>query len=207
MSAQVTPLFSSPFYQVNLRSELDLQEIDNIFKDVLYSIDGKLSNTGNSFTKEMFFLHKNKNSCLFTAIKKHLDAYFYQILMAEPDIECYITQSWVNISKKNEFHQPHTHPNSFISGSFYYKTDDASGTFRMSSMQYTPLEYRKTTYNIFNSNSWKVIPKQYDLFLFPSSVMHGVERNQSETHRVSLAFNTYLRGNINNGYTTELFLP
>ena len=34
-----------------------------------------------------------------------------------------ITQSWINFTKKGEYHHPHAHPNSLISGVFYVEAD------------------------------------------------------------------------------------
>jgi len=207
MSIGITPLFGHPVYQTVVENELNMAELTDIIGGTIAAEADKLvSNTGNAHTADQYFLDKYKDSVLNKTIKKHLNIYFHDVLMASDDIEIYVTQSWLNINKSGEFHHGHTHPNSFVSGTFYYQVDDKTGDFVCSANEYTPIEYEKKGYNILNSNVWKFTPKQYELFLFPSRVTHKVEANQSSTTRVSLAFNTYLRGVINRQSTTALIL-
>jgi len=207
MSTTITPLFSSPLYHTNIKNDLDIQEVETIFNNAnLDKQELMISNTGNKFTSNQNVLNANSSTTIYKAIKKHVDIYFYELLRAERDIEIYITQSWINKSVSGDYHQVHTHPNSFLSGTFYYKTDMNAGHLTFADPKYTPLEYRKQEYTAFNSNLWKVIPNEYDLVLFPSYVLHGVGINTSSCTRISLAFNTYLKGIINNKLTTALSL-
>jgi len=207
MSTTITPLFSSPLYHTNIKNELDIQEVDAIFNNAnLNKHELMLENIGNKFTCDQNILNANQVSTIYKAIKKHIDIYFYELLRAEKDIEIFITQSWINKSASGEYHQAHTHHNSFLSGTFYYKTNTNAGQLTFADPKYTPLEYRKQEYTAFNSSLWKVIPDEYDLILFPSYILHGVGINNSSNLRISLAFNTYLKGIINNKPTTSLTL-
>ena len=40
------------------------------------------------------------------------------------ELDFYITQSWINITKPDEFHHEHFHTNSIISGVFYISTEE-----------------------------------------------------------------------------------
>jgi len=207
MSTTITPLFSSPLYHTNIKNDLDIQEVVTVFDNAnLNKRELMIENIGNKFTSDQNVLNANQNTAIYKAIKKHVDIYFYELLRAEKDIEIYITQSWINKSNPGDYHQVHTHPNSFLSGTFYYKTDINAGHLTFADPKYTPLEYRKQEHTAFNSNLWKVIPNEYDLVLFPSYLLHGVGINTSSNTRISLAFNTYLRGIINNKPTTSLNL-
>jgi uncharacterized protein (TIGR02466 family) len=207
MSTTITPLFCSPLYHTNIKAELNVQEVDAVFNNINLDKQGlMIENIGNKFTSDQNILNANQNITIYEAIKKHVDIYFYELLRAEKDIEIYITQSWINKSAPGDYHQVHTHPNSFISGTFYYKTNANAGQLTFADPKYTPLEYRKQEHTAFNSNLWKVIPSEYDLILFPSYILHGVGINNSSGTRLSLAFNTYLKGIINNKPTTSLAL-
>jgi ectoine hydroxylase-related dioxygenase (phytanoyl-CoA dioxygenase family) len=48
--------------------------------------------------------------------------------------------------------------------------------------------------------SWKV--GKGDIILFPSSLVHSVSPNTQDQTRVSLSFNTFIKGSL--GYETEL---
>jgi uncharacterized protein (TIGR02466 family) len=203
----ITPLFSAPIYQINLESELNISELTSIMDNSgIDNVDSLRINKGNKFTPDQYFLNKHEDTVFYKTIKKHLNIYFHNILMAIDDIELYLTQSWLNRNEPGEFHHAHTHPNSYISGTFYYKVSRDAGDFVLADTKYTAIEFQKKNYNIFNSNTWKFTPQQYELFLFPSSVVHHVEVNRSTTPRISLAFNTFMRGIINRSETTGLTL-
>ena len=207
MSTEITPLFGCAIYHTNIESELNMAELVAMMNESDINQKEKLEiNTGNRHTVEQYFLKRYEESVLAKTIKKHLNIYFHNILMASDDIEIYITQSWLNRNDPGDFHHGHTHPSSFVSGTFYYQADNRTGQFVCSDNRYTPLEYEKKDYNIFNSNAWKFTPKPYELYLFPSHVVHKVEPNESNITRISLAFNTYLRGIINRHPTTGLIL-
>lgn len=88
---------------------------------------------------------------------------------------------WINVNKKDNYNDVHSHPKSIISG-VYYLTDNNSS-----------LEF----FFPFNHKSWSDVsvknyihtPKKNELLLFPSYLLHMVHPNQTDNPRVSLAFN------------------
>ena len=62
-------------------------------------------------------------------------------------------------------------------------------------------------FNVFNSTSWWVSVKPAQLLMFPSSLMHGVDLKEDDSERISLAFNTFLKGSLgHNDDLNELIL-
>ena len=62
-------------------------------------------------------------------------------------------------------------------------------------------------YNLYNSETWWFPVKTLDVVLFPSSLTHRVEVKQGTNTRISLAFNTFIKGTVgNNKKLTELRL-
>ena len=57
-------------------------------------------------------------------------------------------------------------------------------------------------YNICNSSSWWLPVETGVLFLFPSYLMHSVDTVKNNDTRISLSFNTFLKGDI--GSDSEL---
>jgi ectoine hydroxylase-related dioxygenase (phytanoyl-CoA dioxygenase family) len=49
---------------------------------------------------------------------------------------------------------------------------------------------------MFNSTEWSVSVEDGDILIFPSSCFHHVKVNQSNNRRISIAFNTFVRGTI-----------
>jgi ectoine hydroxylase-related dioxygenase (phytanoyl-CoA dioxygenase family) len=53
---------------------------------------------------------------------------------------------------------------------------------------------KRSSFNIWNSDLWKVQVKNNTIVLFPSSLYHSVDKNESDYERVSIAFNVFARG-------------
>lgn len=96
-----------------------------------------------------------------------------------------ITQSWITQKASGQTHMPHKHPNSLISGVFYFEDHEAAMTFTDERTECIHVEKRQNAPN----NQFSIQPLRYGLVLFPSWVLHGVGKNTGPV-RTSLAFNT-----------------
>ena len=102
-----------------------------------------------------------------------------------------MTEMWAIINKKNNLNTVHTHPNNFLSSAYYVKAPKDCGSIKfinpnpVSKERYPKLE-QKTE---FNQNGIEITPKEGDLLIFPSYLMHGVNRNQSDEDRIVISFN------------------
>ena len=111
-------------------------------------------------------------------------------------IGLYTTESWLNFTKKGERHHKHHHPNSFISGVFYFNTAKKDMIcFHKKSKNNFEIETDK--FNLFNSNSWDLPVNSGQLVLFPSYLEHSVPVLKENVTRISLSFNTFIIGDIN----------
>jgi hypothetical protein len=54
----------------------------------------------------------------------------------------YITQSWANYTKKNQYHHTHEHPNSFISGVLYINANEAHDKITMHKKSYQQIKVK-----------------------------------------------------------------
>ena len=133
--------------------------------------------------------------------------YFDKVVCTDNSIVPYITQSWLNYTKTDQFHHMHNHPNSYISGVFYIDVDDKVDKITFLKKPYPTIELVPTKYNIFNSNSWWYSVKNGDLLLFPSYLTHGVDKKKETNNRISLSFNVFFKGTIGKKLQlTELML-
>ena len=115
----------------------------------------------------------------------------------------YVTQSWANYTKPGQFHHKHAHPNSFISGCLYISAKSDKIFFYRDG--YRQVEIPTEQYNLYNSNSWWFEVNEGDVILFPSSLTHMVETLGDKEERISISFNTFLKGTIGDPDTlTEL---
>ena len=165
-----------------------------------------VKNNGNVNTTDTYIL----NQPVLADIKKVLDEYvnefYFKIMCVNPKVKPYITQSWINYTKPGEYHHRHAHPNSLVSGVLYLDSDkDKDKIMFYSSDAYKRIKPDIATWNLYNSESWWFPVATGALVMFPSELQHMVEQKQGKNLRTSLAFNTFIRGDIGNtGELTEL---
>ena len=122
--------------------------------------------------------------------------YFQEVYAPKRKVEPYITQSWANYTDKGQYHHKHEHPNSFISGVLYLSADPKLDKIYFYKNGYQQIKVPTENWNCWNSDSWWFDVETNKLVLFPSHLTHMVETVQSDTTRISIAFNTFLKGTI-----------
>lgn len=127
---------------------------------------------------------------------ERINEYARKVVSADPKLEFYITQSWLNYTQKGEAHHRHVHTNSLISGVLYVnakKEVDGICFYRDTRAQLLVTEEDP---NWYNAASWCFSVGIGDVVLFPSNLSHGVEQTTGDHTRISLAFNAFVRGEI-----------
>ena len=72
---------------------------------------------------------------------------------------------------------------------------------------YQQIKVPTENWNHWNSESWWFEVETNKLILFPSSLTHMVETVQSDETRISISFNTFLKGTIGDEQSlTELLI-
>ena len=115
-----------------------------------------------------------------------------------PEIVC----SWIVRHGKNDFAHNHWHENSHFS-CVYYINQEENGNIWLendakSNITYSGFKFEYTDDNSFNCNNYKLDVKSGDLIMFPSCMLHNVEKNIKDTYRYSLAFNVFMKGSFGN---------
>jgi uncharacterized protein (TIGR02466 family) len=106
-----------------------------------------------------------------------------------------LSNMWININKKGNYNVIHNHPISIISGVFWVKTPKNCGSlvFQSPHSFTQPSLLRNIDSEIAKEqnyyDSYSFFPKEGTMILFPSDLLHGVEPNESEDDRISIAFN------------------
>ena len=83
-----------------------------------------------------------------------------------------------------------------FSGVYYIKIPDNSPPVSFSKTTRPELFLEPTECNVYNSVDWKITVLEGELLIFPSNLQHEVLTNNSPDDRVSLAFNSFVRGSI-----------
>jgi uncharacterized protein (TIGR02466 family) len=169
------------------------RELEYIMK-CEYNLNEKSQGTYAKQSTNTFLLNEPELVNVREFIEVYLKFYVHNVL--ECSEELCITQSWSNVCEKGKKHHEHSHPNSIVSGVFYFQINE----------KLPPIEFRNTntssfTMNIakqnnFNSATFLLPLNSGELILFRSNLTHSVPENLSDLPRVSLAFNTFAKGSL-----------
>ena len=203
----VHALFPCPVYMVQRDTDLtrkEEKEIEKIVKEGMYkNVGNSTSNNSDIFNGKLKYI---KQFC-----EQHIEIYVKKIISSfDKNSKFYITQSWLNITKPGEFHHEHSHRNSIISGVFYISTEGGDNiVFSDPNMKIKhQMNFIPKEFNAYNSLTWEFPVENNVLMLFPSWLNHKVLSNKkATTDRISLSFNTFVKGTIGDkNNLTELIL-
>ena len=155
-------------------------------------------NAGNS-TSNNSDIFNGKLKKLKQFCEQHIKIYVKEVINPREELDFYITQSWINVTKPGEYHHQHSHQNSIISGVFYVSTEeDDRITFSDPNAKVKELiKFEKKAYNLWNSSTWFFPSITNELILFPSWLNHRVDPNEkATTDRISISFNTFIKGTL-----------
>lgn len=193
-------LFPTPLYIDNINSPTINQQ-----RSFLSNLP-KIENMGNLRSESGYILEYPLFVDLKKTINQHIKEYV-QIVYPGSTLDVYITQSWANYTEPNEYHHKHTHPNSFISGVFYVnavKNEDMIKFYKDLPPAY---QINHNQPNNYNSSDVAILVETGDLVLFPSNFTHNVPPTTSKETRISISFNTFIKGNIGDeNASTALYL-
>lgn len=165
-------------------------------------------NMGNQTSVNNYVLKEKPMKKLGDFLLESANKYFSEVYRPKDNVKLYITQSWLNYTERGGYHHKHAHPNSYISGVFYVNADPTKDKiFFYGREEYKQIKLEPTDYNLYNSESWWLEAGAGVLYLFPSSLTHMVPTIDHEETRISLSFNTFLKGTIGeNSNLTELLI-
>ena len=204
---KIHSIFPCPVYCIKRNSNLTSKEEKDIEK--IINKEGMYKNIGNSSSNNSHIfntkLKKIKEFC-----EQHIKIYVKEIINPKEELDFYITQSWLNITKPGEHHHNHSHTNSIISGVFYILTEEGDNIIfgDSNSKIKESINFHPKDLNTFNTSNWGISVNNNELILFPSWLIHQVGPNEkATTDRISLSFNTFVRGNLGDTHNlTELIL-
>lgn len=191
---EVHSIFPIPVYENHIGRVFTTYEMDFVKtceKDCT-------KNEGNLTSKNTYVLNEEPMVNIKTFINSCLIEYMALVVRPKFDVGIYLTQSWLNYTKPGEFHHRHSHPNSFVSGVFYFNADPEKDMIlfhKKDNYMYT-LSIPPTNDHDFNCSSMWFSNKIGKILIFPSTLEHSVKVTESNDTRISLAFNTFLTGNI-----------
>jgi len=202
---EVFSLFPVPVYKTNIEREFSKQEHDEFDAIISKDLEEKTPQKWKEITTDKYLLKRKPLLTIKSFIEQHLKEFSTTVLgINENEASCDITQSWLNVYPPTAFNPVHHHINSIISGVFYINCLEYSGEKR-DGINFTnsaheiarDIELPIAHSTIFSDKISNVSVATGDLVLFPSSVRHSVNINETpDQTRISLAFNAFAFGKL-----------
>lgn len=197
MEREIYGMFATPVSHIKLSQSfskeikwLQSQEMRHTMSDVQGPHPDR-----HDVSKNSYILNDKKMKPVLEVIENEVTLFMKDVLsMAQPGR---ITQSWVNRNSPGEGTHQHAHPNSIVSGVWYFDMPDGKGNIRFHrhKADHGIFEMRPEVKFSDNMPYWawdwhEVTPSTGDLVLFPSYLRHSVLPNPANKIRWSLAFNS-----------------
>lgn len=191
--SEVMPLFSTPV----MVCDDFTQPVDNELVAKCYNYEMIVNGGGNLASINTQILDEEPFKEIKARVEHAIREYAHDVLKWSSN-EIYLTQSWLNINPQGTSHHIHHHSNSILSGSYYIRGNDSTIKLHAPSYYFTNqmLTFEPEEYNLWNSTIWRLPVRDNSIVMFPSSTTHSVDINEHPDDRISIAFNTFVRGSF-----------
>lgn len=115
-----------------------------------------------------------------------------------------ITGCWATVLAKGAAHKAHNHPNNFLSGVYYVRTEAGADRINFHDPRPQASVIRPLVVELTAENTDQVVVqvRSGTLLIFPSWLEHSVDANPNEAERISVSFNVML-----SSFTEQLSQP
>jgi uncharacterized protein (TIGR02466 family) len=184
MKDELLQIFATPItvtkYEGSLTEELK-------YIDTLEWI--KQKDNDNFQSKDVYLLKHEQLKNIKNFINECINKFTKNIYQS--DQKLVVTQCWLNKNPKGSSHHEHCHPNSIVSGVFYFKQNPKLPPIKFSKTLQYSMTLHTEKYNNLNSGTFYLPCTDRELILFPSNLVHSVPINKGDEERISMSFNTF----------------
>ena len=188
-------IFSTPIFGIKLNN---YKEINTNLEKFVYEYQ-KNHNTKNISNRGGYHTDVINNEKIFIEFFSGIKAILINKLQSLNIKDLSVQGAWININKKHAYNAEHSHPESDLAAVYYIKTPKNCGRIYMNNpipQAFMNTKLRKTKLNVYSQHLYFDIAEG-SLFIFPGWLFHGVESNESDEDRISMAFNLKIESFIN----------
>jgi|TARA_R110002153_G_scaffold128340_1_gene276290 uncharacterized protein (TIGR02466 family) len=197
---QIQPIFPTPVGFLQMDKALNKKILEFIKIKQLKFIKNP---AGNSISSDVYILDNDELSDIKKVLTDSVNEYFKKIVNPGKDMKLNITTSWINVNKNGESHHKHKHPNSIVSAILYIDTCEGDTISFIKEHQdlFGNFKYTGTHATMWYSAECFGSVVVNTLIMFPSTLPHQVNPrpNTCTGTRISLAFNTWFKGEMDLG--------
>jgi len=166
--------------------ENSIEEEFKFVKNLKYS---EQKDNGNFKSDDTYLLKHQELSKIKEFFLQSLNKFTQNILQTKQRLV--VTQAWTNRNPPHSKHHDHVHPNSIISGVFYFRQSKTLPPIQFSKAVQDGIQLAPEKYNNLNAETFLLPMVDGELVLFPSSLRHSVPLNKGNEERYSMSFNTF----------------
>lgn len=173
-----------------------LKKVESTFKDQNWIKDNYNYNTEQYYHEELF-------SWIDSCVSQVKQIYYNN------NLKLVISSCWVNKNDKLMKSPLHNHTNSILSGVLYFSEEKTSPLVFHFPNPYLHLQYESFLHLSDIDRFYikhPVLPKRGMLIIFPSTILHETLTHKETHARYSLAFNTFVDGQLSVDPTKKLII-
>ena len=140
--------------------------------------------------------YNEENNILMDTCNDAVRSYLKKIVKADTNLG--LNGAWININKRGDYNELHTHPHCHLAAVFWIKYPKDSGKIEFQNPQHFLSAGEIDSYHPDFKNStncWQgywMIPTEGTIIVFPSHLVHGVKPNKTRQDRISFSYNMLL---------------
>ena len=197
---QILDLFPTPVFVTQM--PVHLSKIVPFLDSQIPDSGSDVANYGER-SKNSYILNEPECNEAKTFVLEQVKKFADTVLLYDYD-NYELSQSWVSRKQPGQHHTMHTHPNSMISGVFYYgepspKTPAIKFHKMSAGLNVNQLQAKTKPDKRSSKHAWTTFSLEFQpglLALFPSYLFHSVPINESDKIRSSVAFNVVPKSNL-----------
>ena len=180
-------IFSTPFFgaKITNHEEINQKLINFTYEYQKEHPSQSISNRGGYHTD---LIHKE---AIFSEFFDSAKTSINKIINSMNAKSVSVLGAWINVNNQHAYNTEHNHPECDLAAVYYIKTPKNCGRIYMNNpvpQAFMNQKLRKTKMNIYSQHIYFDITEGA-LFVFPGWLFHGVEANNSDEDRISMAFN------------------
>ena len=201
--SKVHLLFPTPLYQSHI-------DVDQKWLECVKSLDYVRTSYDNGWITSDLNIWKNEDlKDLCNSIKIKVEDFGYEKLGVARHVQLDIVRGWSLKHNFKDWSHRHYHTNSIFSGIYYLNVYSNSGNIVFEKSEHYQNCFVSTYQpdlefcNHINNAIANIKPVNGTLLIFPSQLLHRVEKNMSKNDRYCISFDVFIRGNLGECKVTD----